>query len=120
SLRELSHVAASRDPNNTQRVLSLSSKKERRSGRLPRLADGACHVPLLARVGDVLEVRAFGLGDPENPCAIGPVEETRAPLGAEGLGGLDRGRAGRSVVGGGERLAAGRHDRRRGDRKSVV
>src|SRR5439155_23864739 len=100
---------------NTQRVLSLSSKKERRSGRLPRLADGACHVPLLARVGDVLEVRAFGLEDPENPCAVGPVEETRAPLGAEGLGGLDRGRGGRS--GGGERLAAGRHDRRRGRRR---
>src|SRR2546428_1210764 len=103
-------------PNNTQRVLSMSSKKRAPSGRLPRLAHGARDVALLACVGDVLEVQTLGLGDPRGPCALGPVEEARTALRAERLGGRGRGRGGRSV-GSGKRLGGGWHGRRRGRRR---
>src|SRR5262249_11409670 len=65
----------------------------------PGLADGARQQALIAGVGDVLEVRALGLGDSGDPRAIALVQEPRAPLGAEGLAGL----------GGRDRLRVGRH-----------
>src|SRR3989442_1818174 len=98
-------------------------------GGLPGLADGARREPLLAGIGDVLEVGALGLRDPRDPGAVALVEEARGPLSAVRLTWLDG--DGRRGLGCGRRgLGLGRQHgdwrwldggrRRRNDRGGLV
>src|SRR5262245_22414487 len=59
-------------------------------GGLPGLADRAQEQALIAGVGDVLEVRALGLGNSRDPRAVALVEKLGYSLRAERRTGLDR------------------------------